>query len=196
MRWRPASVAVTDMLRGERTVLVMADDGGSAAGLTTGFVEAVLTSTAPLQRSPRDACEGLSQPPSLRPVPSGDATQRCDYNLKLHLRPASAGWRGHLLFDLEGDSEPRQIGQTVRCATATGHLPLHATASQVPDVGQLQAVHLAVLQSSESGPEQHGTLEAVTVENTSSGVQYHCELQRHAPPDLPVHVQRWRTYCS
>lgn len=183
LRWNATSIMVTDMAKGERVVLLAAgvdQHGVEAPG--TGFVEAVLTKAAPQRRSNRGPMPSLTRTSGSSEAHStGGYTLQCGYRLKLHMGRGAAEWHGHLLFDLEGDRAPFHTGQAVRCATAAGHLPLLATVDGVPDVGQLQAVHLAVLQAGGgAGSDGGGVLEGVTVENTSTGAVFHCSLHRRA----------------
>lgn len=184
LRWRAAIITVTDMARGECTVLLAAEEDGRCEEVPgEGFVEAVLTKAASRQRSvcgPADSSARTSGGSDANAT--GDGTPMCGYSLKLHMRPGAAGWRGHLLLDLEGDRAPFHTGQAVRCATAEGRLPLLATLDRVPDVRELQAVHLGVLQADGgAGLDGGGMLEGVTAENTATGAVYHCELHRRAP---------------
>lgn len=144
------------------------------------FVAAELTKAAPGQQGAARTSDASA---------SGSSTAgTCDYELKLHMSPAGAHWCGHLVFDIEGDRDPLRTGQTIRCATGAGSLPLHATVTGAVNIGQPKWLHVAVLQNG-NGSCSDSMLAAVTVTAAGSGIECHCEVHMcGSRPFLPASV--------
>lgn len=195
-RWRPASVTLTNMATSEGTTFTSAEGAGtSTAGEAGEFVEVVLERALPGHTATEGATEGhtatvgsAAGPLHARPVPEEHAASSLlsDYALTLHVQPGLRSGRMQLLVNLRGDGEPHETGPRVCRAMAAGRGRAVAALDGAPDVGELRACELAVVESGGSAThEPSAVLEMVTVENFSTGAVYHCASRRYSlRPDL------------